>query len=696
MKDYNSTYSNRFYSTTSTGFSPSNNKILKFRNANFGKVTENNPMLNSCEFDKYDKYRANPTKEKYKNLNREYYENQSMYSTNLNLPLNNKIGRLSNVISNENLFSNKEKYFPEKSKTPRRNFLAKCSSQHDFDSINRLNQKIDNKPRISSTNRYLIKNDDNLNLINNNISNVPLSLKSNVYRNINTNNENYLSDNNFEKGNFNRISKYSKMKTNIINNEPEINVDLLLKENYNLKYEIKKLQNERMLIESKAKEIINDNYELNEDNDNLRQENENLKEDLSQYITMNDSDSNINASNNYILNLKNQIINLKKEQKEFIDNNQRNKTEIENYKKNIIVLNNRIKIDTDNLNDKEKLIQELNDKIIVLTENSENNKNIKNDSLINDLKEELELIKNKNSSLNQSNNELSLKIKSITEENEKLNEELKNKQNNSYAESQISALEKQIESLQKEKDNLLNETNAQKEKNNELTLVIKKNEAEIESYKNQINSINLNDFSNKNEELKNNIEELQKKFDNTVKDCENYKTTNTKLMENIDKKQKEIEENQKIIEEYKNSQNEMSILKNLIIEKDSLIKELTEKNQQLESHKPINKFKVVGNNDGRPSLGFEDGLSDEEKIEKMKIMIKEYKDEINVNKEQLNMLKEEIKNYKARLEDVKSFQGKIKNFNEFKKLFKSVLTWYKPFKKEQKEALKSLTEYFDK
>ena len=181
-----------------------------------------------------------------------------------------------------------------------------------------------------------------------------------------------------------------------------------------------------------------------------------------------------------------------------------------------------------------------------------------------------------------------------------------------------------------------------------------------------------------------------------MKDCENYKTTNTKLMENIDKKQKEIEENQKIIEEYKNSQNEMSILKNLIIEKDSLIKELTEKNQQLESHKPINKFKVVGNNDGRPSLGFEDGLSDEEKIEKMKIMIKEYKDEINVNKEQLNMLKEEIKNYKARLEDVKSFQGKIKNFNEFKKLFKSVLTWYKPFKKEQKEALKSLTEYFDK
>ena len=143
-------------------------------------------------------------------------------------------------------------------------------------------------------------------------------------------------------------------------------------------------------------------------------------------------------------------------------------------------------------------------------------------------------------------------------------------------------------------------------------------------------------------------------------------------------------------------ENELANLKSLVNEKELLIKELTEKNEQLENNKSLNKFKAAENNNGRISMGLEDGLSDFEKIERLKKNNNEYKETINANKEQMSALKNEIKNLSVRLQDVKTFQGKIKNFDEFKKLVKSVVTWYKPFKKEQKEALKSLEEYLDK
>ena len=70
--------------------------------------------------------------------------------------------------------------------------------------------------------------------------------------------------------------------------------------------------------------------------------------------------------------------------------------------------------------------------------------------------------------------------------------------------------------------------------------------------------------------------------------------------------------------------------------------------------------------------------------------MKEYKEQFGNDLSQMNILKSEIKSYKAKLKE------KDNNLNEIKKLIEIGYRGINPSKKEQKEAIKKLHEYFKK
>ena len=85
--------------------------------------------------------------------------------------------------------------------------------------------------------------------------------------------------------------------------------------------------------------------------------------------------------------------------------------------------------------------------------------------------------------------------------------------------------------------------------------------------------------------------------------------------------------------------------------------------------------------------GFEDG--DEQNILKYKERIKEYKEEINLLLMQINTLKDEIKQCQIKLN-----KPIVQNYDEFVKLFNLAFIGYKPFRKDQNEALELIKQKF--
>ena len=373
-----------------------------------------------------------------------------------------------------------------------------------------------------------------------------------------------------------------------------------------------------------------------------------------------------------------------------------------NENNNIIKNNNNTNNLIDN-NEIKKLKDELKIKNMKLNELEQ--VNIENKKIKNNLEE----YENYNKTLKNTNKELNEKLQNIIKENEELKKEqnaIDNNDNNdnnenSYRLNKITELEEEIESLTLKNKNYLSEIKSKEKNIEELSLRVKEMEKEIENYKNKSQNTNIhNDSSNlfqninKTEEL----DEMKKKLDNALKDCENYKLINNRLMADNSEKQKNIEELNNYYEENQNLLKKIEDLKEIITEKENKYKEIFEKKEELEnklkSKEEKNPFKKNVNplneafglekfNDGRYSMGAKETT----RAEKYKKMVMDYENQIGNDLSQMNMLKSDIKSLKFKLNE------KNRIINEIKHLIETGYKGCNPSSKIQKEAIKQLQEY---
>ena len=215
--------------------------------------------------------------------------------------------------------------------------------------------------------------------------------------------------------------------------------------------------------------------------------------------------------------------------------------------------------------------------------------------------------------------------------------------NTSFAREKISELEENNDALKKKNEEILLQLEKEKEKNKE----------------------------NKNEEY----DLLQEKYQNALKDCENFKKINDKLInENI--KNKEILSQCDKERENMNKSLELLKQKNSKYENEIILFRKTEKNPfgfgglGLD---PVNKDEF------RYSLG-----PKEAKAEKYKKMILDYETQNKNDLNQMNMLKDEIKGLKKKLKE------KTKDWEEIKNLVEIGYKGINGGNREQKDAIKKL------
>jgi len=320
-----------------------------------------------------------------------------------------------------------------------------------------------------------------------------------------------------------------------------------------------------------------------------------------------------------------------------------------------------------------------------------------------------------NKKLEKSNKELNQKVKNLTEEKEKLIQEkndlinnLNNNNNynntvnntnvdNSYTLNKMYEMEEELESLKIKNKNILSELKDERNKNEEFLLKIEKLE---KRNKNEYDIDNRNeDIMKDNEE----IEEMKKKYEDALKDCDNYKMINEKLLRDNNEKQKIIDEYDNLINDNDkdNLKREIENLKDIITEKESDNKELIDTNIKLESElrkyrrkekNPFNlgsplseEFRGQKLEDGRYSMG-----AKEARAERYKKMVMDYENQIGNDQSQLNMLKSDIKTLRNKLKE------KEKDIKEMKQLIEAGYKGYNPSNKAQKEAVKKLKEFLDK
>ena len=284
------------------------------------------------------------------------------------------------------------------------------------------------------------------------------------------------------------------------------------------------------------------------------------------------------------------------------------------------------------MNEIKTLKENLEQKNTKLTEIEKNNQ--LNQQTIEDLRNKLNQCEISNKNFEKKNSELTLQLNQKKE-----NVDI----NTSFAREKISELEENNDALKKKNEELLLQLEKEKEKNKE----------------------------NKNEEY--NL--LQEKYQNALKDCENFKKINDKLInENI--KNKEILSQYDKERENMNKSLELLKQKNSKYENEIILFRKTEKNPfgfgglGLD---PVNKDEF------RYSLG-----PKEAKAEKYKKMILDYETQNKNDLNQMNMLKDEIKGLKKKLKE------KIKDWEEIKNLVEIGYKGINGGNREQKDAIKKL------
>jgi chromosome segregation ATPase len=269
--------------------------------------------------------------------------------------------------------------------------------------------------------------------------------------------------------------------------------------------------------------------------------------------------------------------------------------------------------------------------------------------------------------------------------------------NNSFRENKINELEEEIEALKIKNSN---EIKSKTDKIEELLEIIKNKDKQIEQNKRSEDSSKfLNNINNEE------FEELKKKYESAFQDCENYKLINNKLLEELNEKNKNIDSNDEynnLIEEKNNLNKSIENLKDILSEKEIENKELKQRVVQLQNELKNNKNAKTERNPFRDRQTFNNELDiqkgenrysmgvKENRAEKYKKMVMDYENQIGNDLSQMNMLKSDIKSLKNKLKENE------KNLREIKQLIQIGYKGINPSNKTQKEAVKKLQEFLNK
>lgn len=575
----------------------------------------------------------------------------------------------------------------------------------------------DNSTSIESENAYILKNKiQELNEQN---------LKLNKKLKLMMNNNNHLQMQKIMKENIYFKNEYKKLKVKL--SEMEKNNVVPSETNFNETNKNSLFEQKYMLLKKETENLKNKNDKLIKEKLILEENNTNLKKQILDY--MKNKEDNSNISNDLI----NQLISENNQLKEKLNDkkndnnvnllnkiNELEKSNSELKKQNEIleikIKNENILLNTNDIN------KEKQNELINKLKNDINNLEIENQSL----KSKLLLdYKKENNDINEENKKLKLMNESLSQKNKELNDK-------------IVDLTKNINEYKSKYDLLLSEKNEIKNSNDKLLLeleLMKQKNNEDEEYKNENNKkdeeivklkeelkeieqeklelINTkNEISNKKYEYEDEIQKLKEELNLVKNDLEKFKEINTKLLEENARKQEEINnyENNLDNNETENNDNLLQKIKELneIIEgKEQQIGELKEeiekhknnKNSSSDPYSGTNKRESSGedakSHTRHPSQGGIQ-ISDEQKIEKLKERVNDYKNKFELNENLIKLLKEEIKELKNKLKDFETFGGKIKDYNEFIRAFNIIIKDYKPKKNEQKEALDLIKNHLKK
>ena len=409
-----------------------------------------------------------------------------------------------------------------------------------------LSKNIINKYKKNSQNTDIRNIEEENKLINMKYQNLKknMDILKQKYNNLLIKN-NYISNNiSPKKFELKNIKKDSEFNTELLLSQKIADVTNLSHKNSEFLFEINKLQKEKesliQKLEDKEKSINNDN-KIDKNNDNKEIEsiisNNNIikinEENIEKYK------KEINQMNEENLKLNNEIKKLNEKINKLNEINNINKNNNTKYEKEIMQKNNEI--------------ESLNKKINELSRININNENGNNSKLQEEIIEKINEIENMNkklTELKQINNKNENKIKEIIEE------------------------QKNKEKISKEKIETLTKNNQKLSKENE-------------DYSNNKKS-NINEINN----LKNTINKLQTKLNNSIKELNSKKISSEENQDSIDNN-KSIK-NKKIIDEY---EHQIELLKetNKLISKSN--DELKTKNETI--LKELNDLK---NNDNKTNI----------------------------------------------------------------------------------------------
>ena len=445
-----------------------------------------------------------------------------------------------------------------------------------------------------------------------------------------------------------------------------------MKENETLKQQLSKLS-------ITLKKCIEENNLLKKNSNNklIKQKNINYYKNEISILkkTLNDKINIIKKLNEQLFNLND---NMNKNHEAFNELSSQNKTSENNSNNNDIKSNNDILMTNYEIKIKEleKIIEqnkkEKNEYEKKIKEfESENSLNINNNNIyLNQIKELKEQVNTKDKKIEilEKNNQ---DQKILNDELEQKNKELKEKiDNNNNNELNNSYLQNKLTELEEKNESLLN-------KNQELISKLEEKEKHFEEYK----ILNNDDSSILQNLNKDEYNTLKKKYDDLLKDCENYKKINDNLLEQNNKN------NKKILE--------FNIERETLNKSLELLKQKNEKiNDELKSYRKTEKnpFKLneemnldnEKKEEKRYSLG-----GKETRTEKYKMMMLDYENQNKNDLKQLNMLKADIKGLKSKLKDKDKFIGDIKQ------LIQVGLKGINGGNKTQKEAIKKLKDIFN-
>ena len=513
--------------------------------------------------------------------------------------------------------------------------------------INEISNSIFNYYKALKGNYSIIENNYDL-LINKYYNIIEVKNIMKIYLANNENLENFISDMKIlfqnlrvvRKQYLNKIAKISTIK----NNQNNINLGNYIVIEKNRYFKIMNL----LKSLNKYKEII-ELYNSEE----LKHEFTNILMEIINQLEKTENNINYKINKNANTNNSPQLNNLKNKLKEC----QRKKIELE-LKINELLENNKIK--QNELIEKDKQLSSLNEelKLVDIKFNDISKENNKNKSTIdNNEKEKILINTSYNKKLNeqknkivQLNKELQNKDKEINEIKEKLVENIKdyNIIENKYNElkKQNFLYEQKIDDDKKLINELQNEISTNK-------LILDKKEKTIENYriknedqKNKINQLtkentkiivekeeNYRKIEKQREEQKLKIEEYNKRIDKLNTEKNKFEEINRLLIQ-------EKEKNKKLVENEKNNDMDLKNLQLLLIEEKEKNKILTE-----QKYLELEQLKIKLN----------------EEKEKNEKLLKEYKNQNEINLEQLKLKTSQIDTFTKTLNEKDELIKKLRN-----------------------------------